>query len=325
MKITTGAIVIGRNEGERLIACLQSLIEKVNHIVYVDSGSTDGSAEKAAAMGVDIVNLDMSKKFTAARARNAGFDKLLQDHPNLTYVQFVDGDCLVDDNWIAQAADYLTQHPDVAIVCGRRKELRPEASIYNRFCDIEWNTPIGEAKACGGDALMKAQALKAIGGFNDTLIAGEEPEMCIRMRQAGHKVWRLDHDMTFHDAAIFHFSQWWKRTTRAGYAFAQGSHMHGHPPEHHWVAESRRAWLWGLVLPLAMLIGLLVKPVLGAAVAALLLLQLARLTMKSSEPMPFALKQACYSMLGKVAEAMGQLTFLKNRLFNSQGKLIEYK
>ena len=160
MQITTGAVVIGRNEGERLIACLQSLMNKVNHIVYVDSGSQDGSVEKALEMGVDIVNLDMTKHFTAARARNAGFENLLQSYPDLTYVQFVDGDCQVDENWISHALAFLNKNTAVAIACGRRKELHPEASIYNQFCDIEWNTPIGEAKSCGGDALIKAEVLK---------------------------------------------------------------------------------------------------------------------------------------------------------------------
>lgn len=325
MKVTTGAVVIGRNEGERLVACLESLINKVDHIVYVDSGSQDGSVEKALALGVGLVNLDMKKHFTAARARNAGFEKLLEEHPDLTYVQFVDGDCQVAENWIANAVDHLNKNDKVGIVCGRRKEQYPEASIYNQLCDIEWNTPIGEAKACGGDALIKATTLKGVGGFNDTLIAGEEPEMCIRIRQAGYQVWRLDHDMTFHDAAIFKFSQWWKRTTRAGYAFAQGAHMHGKAPEYHWVAESRRSWLWGFILPISMFIGFITQPVVGLAIATLFLLQLLRLTHRSKAPLFFALKQSALSIIGKIAEAVGQLKFSRNRLLDNQSKLIEYK
>lgn len=325
MQLTTGAVVIGRNEGERLVACLTSLIAKVDHIIYVDSGSTDGSVEKAASLGVSIVNLDMTKHFTAARARNAGFKALLEQKPDLTYVQFVDGDCLVAENWIKNACGYLNDNADVAIVCGRRKELHPEASFYNHLCDIEWNTPIGEAKACGGDALMRADILHSIGGFNDTLIAGEEPEMCIRIRQAGYKIWRLDYEMTFHDAAIFKFSQWWKRSMRAGYAFAQGSYMHGAPPEYHWVKESRRSWLWGFILPIVMLTGFLIKPVWGFTVAGLFILQLFRLTFKNKTPFLFSLKQSGFSMIGKIAEAIGQMKFLRSQLSNRQSKLIEYK
>ncbi len=325
MQLKTGAVVIGRNEGARLTACLASLTAKVDLIVYVDSGSDDNSVESAAALGVTVVNLDMTKHFTAARARNAGFNKLLALAPDIHYVQFVDGDCQVDDNWINHASQYLNAHPDVAIVCGRRKELHPEASIYNQLCDIEWNTPIGEAKACGGDALIKADILHSINGFNESLIAGEEPEMCIRIRQAGYKIWRLDHDMTFHDAAITRLSQWWKRTMRAGYAYAQGAHMHGKAPEYHWVKESKRSWLWGFFLPLAMLIALLIKPIIGIAIASIFVLQFTRLTLKSPEPLVFAMKQSYFLLLGKVAEAIGQMKFLRGRLFNRQSKLIEYK
>ncbi len=325
MQSITGAVVIGRNEGERLIACITSLTTKVDCIVYVDSGSHDNSVERASALGVNVVNLDMSISFTAARARNAGFEKLLQLVPDLSYVQFVDGDCQVDENWIAHARDYLDKNAEVAIVCGRRKELHPEASVYNKLCDFEWNTPIGEAKACGGDALIRAEVLSSINGFNPTLIAGEEPEMCIRVRQAGYQVWRLDHDMTFHDAAIFKFSQWWKRTVRAGFAFAQGAYLHGKAPEFHWVKESRRSWLWGLLLPVAMLVGFLTKPIIGVSIALLFLLQLTRLTLKSKQPLRFALQQSYFSIVGKIAEAIGQIKFWRAQLSNRQSKLIEYK
>ena len=146
-----GLVVIGRNEGERLRQCLLSGIGKVAHIVYVDSGSTDGSIELARALGVDVVELDLSTPFTAARARNAGFAHLLQKDAQLEFVQFVDGDCEVVEGWIGSALAQLEAQSDVAVVCGRRRERFPEQSIYNRLCDMEWDTPIGEAKACGGD------------------------------------------------------------------------------------------------------------------------------------------------------------------------------
>jgi len=71
------AIAIGRNEGPRLEACLASLrAAGLTRIVYVDSGSTDGSVDAATDTGAVVVPLDMSKPFTAARARNAGIAAL---------------------------------------------------------------------------------------------------------------------------------------------------------------------------------------------------------------------------------------------------------
>ena len=218
-----GAVVIGRNEGESLGRCLGSLAG-LSPVVYVDSGSTDGSVVLAREQGAVVVELDLALPFTAARARNAGLSRLRELEPGLAYVQFIDGDCELVNGWLEAALAKLRSDPGLAVVCGRRRERRPEASRYNRLCDIEWNTPIGEANACGGDALMRAEALQAVGGFAAGLIAGEEPDLCYRLRRRGHRIWRIDADMTLHDANITSLGQWWRRTLRSGHAYAAGSH-----------------------------------------------------------------------------------------------------
>ncbi len=320
-----GVVVIGRNEGSRLIACMDSLAELVPQVVYVDSASTDNSVAEANKRGAHVVSLDMTQAFTAARARNAGFDAIISLFPHIQFIQFVDGDCIVDCKWISTAFDFLNSNPTIAVVCGRRRELYPQQSIYNNLCDHEWDTPVGEAKACGGDALMRVDALKLVGGYNNHLIAGEEPELCIRLRQAGFKVWRLDAEMTLHDAAITKFSQWWKRTTRAGYAFAEGAFLHGAAPEHHWIAESRRAWVWGALIPLAILLTMLFNPVAGLVLLLVYPLQILRLTFKSEHAFNDAFIQATFLTIGKFAEAVGQIKFYLNRYFKKQTKIIEYK
>src|SRR5437868_6595026 len=245
-----GAVAIGRNEGDRLKRCIESLSVAAS-VVYVDSGSTDESVQWARNKGADVVELDKRSGFTAARARNAGFARLRELAPGLRYVQFVDGDCELREGWPGHALRFLQAHPNAGAVCGRRRERFPNQSVYNWLCDEEWNTPPGEARACGGDAMLRVDALASVDGYREDLIAGEEPELCVRLRAAGWRIWRLDREMTFHDAAMTHFSQWWRRALRSGYAFAQGARLHGEAPERHWVWESRRAWIWGLYLPLA--------------------------------------------------------------------------
>ena len=431
------AIVIGRNEGGRLVRCLASVGAAVRReggapgrVVYVDSGSTDGSLAAARAAGAVVVALDPAAPFTAARARNAGLavlrgaspeaagsagfgprghdaeagptdfglskrveaavsgvpdseaattppDRLPSDPdrpdpsprvppppdsqallpgpgpaPTPAYVQFIDGDCEIRPGWIPAAMAFLETHPEAAVACGRRRERFPEASVWNRLCDAEWDTPVGPARACGGDALIRMAALDRVGGYDPRLIAGEEPEMCVRLRQEGWTVWRLDVEMTLHDAAMTRFSQWWTRMRRGGHAAAEGMAMHGAAPERHGVASVRRALLWGLVLPVAALAGCLWSPW-----SLLLLLawpaQVVRLALRDGAARNgtdgtevggagtdgtgaggrnvatgggrAAWEGASFLTLGKIPEAMGVLDYLWRRGLRRPATLIEYK
>lgn len=323
-----GVVAIGRNEGERLRACLESVVGQVGAVVYVDSGSTDGSVAMARGLGAEVVPLDLSRPFTAARARNAGLAKLRAVASNLKYVQFVDGDCEIRDGWLASAVAELDADDRLAVVCGRRRERRPEASIYNRLCDLEWDTPVGDAKACGGDALMRAAALKEVVGYDDRLIAGEEPELCVRLRAQGWKVRRLGVEMTWHDAAMTRFQQWWRRTVRAGHAFAEGASLHGAPPERHWTRETRSNWLWGLMLPAAAIA--FTWPTHGASLlllAAYLLLgwRVARYCKRRGYTRRDAWLYSLFTVVGKIPAVVGQLQFHANRRLGRRTRLIEYK
>lgn len=321
-----GVVAIGRNEGERLRACLTSVVGTADVVVYVDSGSTDDSVAMAQAMGVQVVVLPQDVVFTAALARNAGWRHVLALAPHIEFIQFVDGDCAVDPQWLSLARDFLASHADVAAVCGRRRERHPERSIYNLLCDQEWGAAApGQTKACGGDVMMRAAPLAAAGGYDPKLIAGEEPELCVRLRAQGWKVWRLAAEMTLHDAAMTRFSQWWKRSMRAGYTFAEGVHMHGKPPERHRVVESRRTWVWGLAIPLVAVLGAVVIDPWLLLLLVAYPLQMVRLYLASSGPAHGRVARAFFMVLGKFAEAAGQLKFLRLRLSGQTARLIEYK
>ena len=312
-----GAVVIGRNEGARLIRCLQSL-RGLDVLIYVDSGSTDGSVAAAADLGAEVIRLDTERPFTAARARNAGLERLAQ-YPGIAMVQFVDGDCEVQPDWIAAARAHLDTHPRAAVVCGRRRERFPQTTIYNWLADREWNTPVGRARSCGGDALMRMEALQQTGGYDPALIAGEEPELCVRLRGSGWEIWRIDEEMTLHDANLTRFGQWWTRTRRAGHAFAEGAYLHGAPPERHNVAAVRRALTWGLGVPIAALLASLLTP-WGLLLLLLWPLQILRLKARGHH-----MAEAFFLTLGKIPEALGILGFHVGRLTRRRQGLIEYK
>jgi len=320
MKPRIGVVVIGRNEGERLRACLQAIPFGDCAVVYVDSGSTDGSLELARRFGAHGVALDMARPFTAARARNAGVAALLRAAPDVEFVQFLDGDCELARAWLASGLAFLQQHPRVAVVSGRVRERDPQRSVFNRLCDWEWDTPVGEASECGGNALMRLAAFRAAGGFRDELIAGEEPELCVRLRRAGWKVHRIAGEMVLHDAAMTRFAQWWRRTTRSGHAFAEGAWLHGLQPERHWVRETLRAVLYGGLLPAAAVL-------LGAAASPwfLLLLLVYPVQMLRLSRGRGGYTRAFYLVLGRFPEFLGVLKFAATRLTRAPARLIEYK
>lgn len=327
--VTVGGVAIGRNEGERLRACLGALVRCLQHVVYVDSGSGDDSLAIARELNVEIVELDTSAGFTAARARNAGFRRLLEIAPQIEFVQFVDGDCEVVDDWISDAAEFLRDHPEVAVASGRRRERYPARNWYHRVTDMEWDTPVGEAKYCGGDALMRVEALRDVGGYRDTMIAGEEPELCVRLRQAGWKVWRLDHEMTWHDIRMSSFGQWWTRAVRSGHAYAEGAALHGSRPERHCVKQRGSTWFWGAMLP-AICVAL-AWPTRGLSVLVLLamyfmlLLKIARHRMVvRHDPLADALLYSLCCVVAKWPQAIGQATYVTSRSRGSRSTLIEY-
>ena len=325
--MSLGIVIIGRNEGPRLQRCLRSVSRSEACIVYVDSGSRDGSVELADSWGVNVVSLSDSLPFTAARARNAGFAKLQHLNPKVEYVQFMDGDCELASGWFMYAMNFLQAHPGMGAVCGRRRERFPEQSIYNKLCDIEWDTPLGEARFFGGDVLIRANALREVGGYRDDLIAGEEPELCIRLRAVGWRLWRLPHDMTWHDAAMVDFSQWWRRTMRSGYAFAQGAHLHGAPPERHWIRESRRAWCWGLALPALLGLSWLWPETAHWTVWAcgVYPAQVLRLILRGKGPGAMPPSRAFFLVLGRFPEALGQMKYWADQFTKRPPGLIEYK
>lgn len=319
-----GVVVIGRNEGERLVRCLGSLGRYLDRTIYVDSGSSDGSPIVAKQMGAIVVPLDMRTPFTAARARNAGLDALMQRWPGIVFVQFVDGDCELDASWIEAAHAFLSGSQDVAIVFGRRRERYPEASIYNALCDREWNGTIGKALECGGDIFTRADLISKFGGYAGNLIAGEEPELCVRLREKGWIIWRLDCEMTLHDANIVRLSQWWRRSVRAGHAFAEVSLLHRSSPFGIWRLNTTRAVFWAFALPCSAIAGAFASLQL-LTLLGLYPLQIVRLASRQGVWLKESWRNALFDVLGKFAELQGVAQFHVNRLLKRRRAIIEYK
>ena len=319
------AIVIGRNEGKNLIGCINSLKGKVSNTVYVDSASSDCSVPLARNLGALVLNLPTHKFCSAARARNHGYQYVKENLRDADFIQLVDGDCVIDSGWVQLASKFLIESPQYAIASGRCVEKDINRSRYNRFCDIEWDTPVGDAITCGGVILIRRSAFEQVGGYCEDLIAGEEPEMCVRLRKLGWKIYKLDAPMAIHDADITRFTQWWNRTARAGYAFVAVWRIHCSSMHTIWGRETKSAVLWALLLPIMFLLCLLKSELI--LMLLLYPIQLARIWGKAIRSGDCRKKfdWAFFLLLGKFAEGFGVARYVMEHLRECMPRFFEYK
>lgn len=213
-------VVIGRNEGERLTRCLESVRAaeypgEVIQLIYVDTDSTDDSCDRARGLGATVVQIH-PKRPSAAAGRNAGLKVAKHD-----FVQFLDGDTILDRGWFRKAVAGLND-PTQAGVFGRREEMAKDATIYNFWAHHDWYGSPGPAASCGGDVLFRKTALDAVGGYDESLIAGEEMDLCHRIgAKTGLGMFALDVSMTLHDMNMTRWRQYWRRCVRTGHAYAE--------------------------------------------------------------------------------------------------------
>lgn len=321
-------MVIGRNEGERLKRCFDSTVSCRVPLVYVDSGSVDLSVLVARERAVPAIQLDDSFPFTAARARNIGFQVLLARHPRMEFVQFVDGDCELCEAWLDRALAVMANRQDAAIVCGRVREQFPQASVYNRICELEWKKPIGEIDGCGGNMLVRVAAFRQVDGFNAEIIAAEDTDLCTRLRLNDWKVLSIDADMVRHDAAMLSFKQWWRRAVRAGHAMTEGAARHGQTPARLFVHARRRIALYGFVLPVVALALLWPTRGLSLLLFGIYVMQFFKTfagLRERGESRGDAVLYAAHCVLAKFPQALGQLVYVWNRLTGRRSLIIEHK
>lgn len=317
-----GAVVIGRNEGERLLSALNSVLGANVPVVYVDSRSTDGSVANAMGLGVPVVELSQDRPINASRARNEGVAALISAYPSVLYLHLLDGDSTLDPEWLPVATLYLNEHPKVAFVAGRLREKDRETNLLRRLCDMEWYREPSCDAECGGLGVVRVEAYQSVGGLDETLIAGADPEFYARLKSAGWEVHALEAEMGVHDSGMLSWRQWWTRSVKGGYAYAHARMWGG------WRRQRLSAVLWGAILPAISVFGSVAfSPLLSLALLAYPI-QIIRVRYGSSKSIFSSSDQWLYAvscLAIKFPQCIGIAMFEYRKILKRHGALIEYK
>lgn len=221
-------VIIGLNVEESIAACISSVLDadypgRYIEIIYVDGGSMDRSVEVARRYKkVKVIELKDPHP-TPGKGRNAGLGAARHG-----IIQFLDADTTVHPQWLQTALPYL--HDTVAAVTGRIIERHPEKNIFHIIGNMEWSISAGSrgheflegpCAVFGGIVLAFKDAIIQAGAYDESLVAGEDPDISYRVRKNGWTIYRIPSDMVDHDLNMNTFGQYWKRAFRSGHAYAE--------------------------------------------------------------------------------------------------------
>lgn len=329
-KVDVSVVVIGRNEGSRLERCLISVRQadwrQARHeLIYVDSQSTDSSVTTAQAIGAQVLVLEDASP-CASKARNLGWQAAVGQ-----YVLFLDGDTELHPDFVSHALSTL-KDSTLCAAWGHRRESRPAQSLYTKVLDLDWIYPTGRSLYFGGDVLVRRAALAQVGGFDPTLKAGEEPELCARLRAAGWEIEHIDAPMTQHDLAVNSMQAYWLRAYRSGIAYAEVAQRMRVQGDGLWQHESRRDFRHGLLFmaaPLLLLVAAWLAPALALtllALAGLLFLRTAqRCAWKAPGQWTLCAQYAVHAHFQKIPALFGQLKWRQATRQQAEIALVDYK
>ena len=308
-------IIIGINVQRYLADCIASIRaadypQELLTITFVDGGSSDSSVAISRETGVRIIELN-DQYPTPGRGRNAGLFAA-----TAPFVQFMDADTLLDKDWLKTALERFDEK--IVAVCGKRRERWPDKNNYHIIASVEWHYEQGPCRYFGGDFLARREPLVAGGGFDDLLIAGEEPDFSARLRRAGWIIWRIAAPMTMHDLNMTTFAQYWKRAYRSGHAYAEVGLRHLNTPERLWARELLRVSVTALLPFLLLLIGLLLQRPLSGFILALTvavkpLLRIPRLMRLYQITLYTALLYSLHAAFVVYPQFVGVLRYLRTR------------
>lgn len=193
-------VVIGRNEGARLGACMESVRAALgvlaHELLYVDSRSTDDSLSRARACGARCYLLGEAHP-TAGLGRWAGTQEARGE-----YLLFLDGDMQLCAGFCEQAMMAMAARGYDGCTGIREDRYMKGGEVVGRNENYFGCTQERIAPEFGGALFIKKEALERAGGWSPDTIACEEAELHARLTAAGCAVAELPVPMIVHTDAV---------------------------------------------------------------------------------------------------------------------------
>ena len=201
-----GVVVITWQRRDEALAAVQRLRElpEQPHVVLVDNGSTDGTADAVRARfpEVEVVALAENK---GAVGRNIGIERL-----RTPYVAFCDDDTWWEPGSLTRASDALDEHPRLALVNARIvvEPYGTDDPIVEELRDSpvpgpDWLPGPALGSFLAGASVVRREAFTEVGGFSERLwLGGEEELLATDLLSAGWELCYLEDLVVHHRASV---------------------------------------------------------------------------------------------------------------------------
>ncbi len=179
-------IIPAFNEASLITRCLDSISESLTanqqsafsaEVIVVDNNSTDNTAGLARQSGAKVVFEPVNQ---IGRARNAGASAAQGD-----WLLFVDADSLLNPGMIAAILTMIESNEYVG--CGSVMQM-PESPWWGKVILKVWTcVSITCRWASGALVVCRADAFRAVGGFNQDLYAADEIDLSRLLKKWGRQ------------------------------------------------------------------------------------------------------------------------------------------
>lgn len=221
-------IIVVWNAKRYVLECLQSLSQYCagvySEVIVVDNASTDGTPDLVAELYPGFRLIRNPENYGFSRANNIGIEQATGD-----YICLVNSDVAFTDDCISPMVQYLTDHPETAMLGPRmlsadgrvRRSTMRFPTLWNSFsralaldtvfpgsrffggflmADFDHERTMPVEVLNGWFVMVRRSAMKDVGPLDTRFfIYGEDVDWCYRFHQAGYQI------AFFADAAAIHY------------------------------------------------------------------------------------------------------------------------